>query len=158
MRTFIKITRPFSRFGPHLSSTYSVSHLPRRTLWGQPRRSEPRKLPSQGFDIIDDIRPLEEGQPEYEAHHFYPVQLGEVFDDRYQTVAKLFLPFIFHQRLISYWQETGRTCFPPRLRKLSGRQRQSSRTAPSLCTLFDELLLGIPMRGRRRKNFLGIRG
>lgn len=27
--------------------------------------------------------------PEYRPDHFYPVRLGEVFNDRFQTVAKL---------------------------------------------------------------------
>ncbi|OAA43650.1 Protein kinase-like domain protein [Metarhizium rileyi] len=55
-----------------------------------PIRSEPRKLPSHGFGIITNGRHMEEEQlPEYNARHFYPVQLGEVFDGRYQTIAKL---------------------------------------------------------------------
>lgn len=40
--------------------------------------------------MIDDTRLLEEeGLPEYDSNHFYPVRLGEIFNDRFQTVAKL---------------------------------------------------------------------
>ncbi|KKY21607.1 putative protein kinase domain-containing protein [Phaeomoniella chlamydospora] len=53
-------------------------------------RPEPRTFPSQGFDVIDKNQPIEEeGMPEYRPEHFYPVCLGEVFNDRFQTVAKL---------------------------------------------------------------------
>ncbi|RSL74670.1 hypothetical protein CEP51_011510 [Fusarium floridanum] len=53
-------------------------------------RSEPRTFPTQGFDVIDKDQPIEEeGMPEYNADHFYPVRLGEVFNGRFQTVAKL---------------------------------------------------------------------
>lgn len=31
----------------------------------------------------------EEGLLEYNPDYFYPVRLGEVFNDRYQTVSKL---------------------------------------------------------------------
>ncbi|RSM07405.1 hypothetical protein CEP52_005268 [Fusarium oligoseptatum] len=42
------------------------------------------------FDVIDKDQPIEEeSMPEYNADHFYPVRLGEVFNDRFQTVAKL---------------------------------------------------------------------
>ncbi|PNY26092.1 Uncharacterized protein TCAP_03970 [Tolypocladium capitatum] len=53
-------------------------------------RSEPRTFPSQGFDFIDEDQPIEdEGMPEYRPEHFYPVRLGEVFNNRFQTLAKL---------------------------------------------------------------------
>lgn len=53
-------------------------------------RSEPRTFPSQGFDLIDKDRPMEEeGLPEYKSEHFYPVRLGEVFNERFQIVTKL---------------------------------------------------------------------
>lgn len=54
------------------------------------RRSEPRSFPSRGFDIVDKDQLIEEEElPEYKAEHFYPARLGEVFHDRFQTVAKL---------------------------------------------------------------------
>ncbi|KAL2757045.1 hypothetical protein ACRALDRAFT_208935 [Sodiomyces alcalophilus JCM 7366] len=53
-------------------------------------RSDPRVFPSQGFDVVDSKQVVEEeGIPEYDAHHFYPVFLGEIFHGRYQTVSKL---------------------------------------------------------------------
>ncbi|OAA66925.1 protein kinase domain-containing protein [Niveomyces insectorum RCEF 264] len=43
-----------------------------------------------GFDDIAHKQPIEEEtMPEYSAEHFYPVRLGEIFHDRFQTVAKL---------------------------------------------------------------------
>ncbi|RTE69519.1 hypothetical protein BHE90_016103 [Fusarium euwallaceae] len=43
-----------------------------------------------GFDVIDKDQPIEEeSMPEYNPDHFYPVHLGEIFNDRFQTVAKL---------------------------------------------------------------------
>ncbi|RHZ48868.1 hypothetical protein CDV55_101388 [Aspergillus turcosus] len=39
---------------------------------------------------IEADQPIEEEElPDYQAHRFYPVRLGEVFQNRYQTVAKL---------------------------------------------------------------------
>jgi serine/threonine-protein kinase SRPK3 len=32
---------------------------------------------------------LHQGMPEYNPDDFYPVRLGEIFNGRYQTVAKL---------------------------------------------------------------------
>lgn len=53
-------------------------------------RSEPRNFPTQGYSLIDKEQLVEEeGLPEYNATHFYPVRLGEVFVDRYQVVTKL---------------------------------------------------------------------
>ncbi|EAW16825.1 putative protein kinase [Aspergillus fischeri NRRL 181] len=49
-----------------------------------------RSFPSSGFEIIEADRLIEEEElPDYQADRFYPVRLGEVFQDRYQTVAKL---------------------------------------------------------------------
>ncbi|KAF4458105.1 CMGC/SRPK protein kinase [Fusarium austroafricanum] len=43
-----------------------------------------------GFHLIDeDIKVEEEEIPGYDASRFYPVRLGEVFQERYQAVAKL---------------------------------------------------------------------
>jgi serine/threonine-protein kinase SRPK3 len=53
-------------------------------------RSEPRTFPLTGYDPIVKDRPIEEEtMPEYIPEHFYPVHLGEVFNDQFQTVAKL---------------------------------------------------------------------
>jgi serine/threonine-protein kinase SRPK3 len=51
---------------------------------------EPRSLPTSGFKIIEADQLVEEEElPDYRADRFYPVQLGEVFQDRYQIIAKL---------------------------------------------------------------------
>ncbi|OJZ90611.1 hypothetical protein ASPFODRAFT_123817 [Aspergillus luchuensis CBS 106.47] len=49
-----------------------------------------QKFPTSGFDIIQSDQKVEEEElPDYTAHRFYPVRLGEIFQNRYQTVAKL---------------------------------------------------------------------
>ena len=51
---------------------------------------EPRRLPTGGFKIINSNQQVEEEElPDYRADRFYPVHLGEVFQDRYQVIAKL---------------------------------------------------------------------
>ncbi|KAK2802667.1 hypothetical protein FQN50_007275 [Emmonsiellopsis sp. PD_5] len=50
----------------------------------------PQEFPTSGFESIEPDRPVEEEElPDYKADRFYPVRLGEVFNDRYQTIAKL---------------------------------------------------------------------
>ncbi|KAI1120283.1 kinase-like protein [Nemania abortiva] len=59
-----------------------------RNQWKQPL--EPRVFPTSGFETIDDFESMEEeGMSIYEPGIFYPVHLGEVFQNRYQVVAKL---------------------------------------------------------------------
>ncbi|KAJ0158568.1 SRSF protein kinase 3, partial [Colletotrichum tanaceti] len=69
-----------------LSSSSSSSSSPQHRP-----RSAPRRFPVAGFDVIAQEHGLieEETMPEYDPAHFYPVRLGEVFNDRFQTVAKL---------------------------------------------------------------------
>ncbi|KAL5359897.1 kinase-like domain-containing protein [Aspergillus floccosus] len=51
---------------------------------------EPRKSPTSGYESIEADQPVEvETLSDYRAYRFYPVQLGEVFNDRYQAIAKL---------------------------------------------------------------------
>ncbi|KAM5433184.1 hypothetical protein MferCBS31731_007181 [Microsporum ferrugineum] len=51
---------------------------------------ERRSLPTSGFQIIEaDLLVEEEELPDYKADRFYPVRLGDVFEDRYQVIAKL---------------------------------------------------------------------
>ncbi|RDL42459.1 uncharacterized protein BP5553_02438 [Venustampulla echinocandica] len=50
----------------------------------------PRLLPASGFKTIEANQQVEEGElPDYRVDRFYPVRLGEVFQDRYQVIAKL---------------------------------------------------------------------
>ncbi|TQN64388.1 Serine/threonine-protein kinase SRPK, partial [Colletotrichum shisoi] len=70
-----------AKFGLSSSSSSSPPKRPRST---------PRSFPVAGFDAIaQDGLVEEETMPEYNPAHFYPVRLGEVFNDRFQTVAKL---------------------------------------------------------------------
>ncbi|KNG88037.1 putative protein kinase [Aspergillus nomiae NRRL 13137] len=52
-------------------------------------RDEERPLPTSGFQIIDADHLVEEEElPDYKEDRFYPVRLGEIFQDRYQVIAK----------------------------------------------------------------------
>ncbi|CCF42428.1 protein kinase [Colletotrichum higginsianum] len=69
---------------------YHASSLDARLSSQQHPRTAPRTFPAAGFDAIaKDGLVEEETVPEYNPAHFYPVRLGEVFNDRFQTVAKL---------------------------------------------------------------------
>ncbi|KAF5534452.1 CMGC SRPK kinase [Fusarium phyllophilum] len=50
----------------------------------------PLTFPSTAYDVIDqNVKVEEEEIPGYEASRFYPVQIGEVIQGRYQAVTKL---------------------------------------------------------------------
>ncbi|EED11979.1 hypothetical protein TSTA_000560 [Talaromyces stipitatus ATCC 10500] len=51
---------------------------------------EPLALPTSGFTTINVDQLVEEEElPDYRADRFYPVQLGDIFQNRYQVVTKL---------------------------------------------------------------------
>ncbi|QKX62240.1 uncharacterized protein TRUGW13939_09399 [Talaromyces rugulosus] len=51
---------------------------------------KPLSLPVSGFPTINADQLVEEEElPDYQADRFYPVRLGEVFQNRYQILAKL---------------------------------------------------------------------
>lgn len=52
--------------------------------------STPREFPTSGFELLDASSKIEEETlPTYSPEKYYPVQQGEVFNDRYQVLAKL---------------------------------------------------------------------
>ncbi|KAG6007508.1 hypothetical protein E4U21_005977 [Claviceps maximensis] len=52
--------------------------------------SNARTFTNEGFEIIPDESKIEEETvPNYKAEHFYPVRLGQIFESKYQVVAKL---------------------------------------------------------------------
>ncbi|GIK01780.1 hypothetical protein Aspvir_005821 [Aspergillus viridinutans] len=52
--------------------------------------SRPRIFPSSGFTILDpSVKFEEENLPDYLEERYYPVQIGEVFNSRYQVLTKL---------------------------------------------------------------------
>lgn len=73
------------------TSKWSLGSISAKFGFGTARpRSEPRSFPSSGYDVVDRDQPVEEeAMPEYNPDHFYPVRLGEIFNGRFQTVAKL---------------------------------------------------------------------
>lgn len=51
---------------------------------------QPRTYPKDGFPLLPQEENFEEERySHYRAEQFYPVQLGQVFESRYQVVAKL---------------------------------------------------------------------
>lgn len=60
--------------------TWSIFNVP----------ESPRALPSSGYVSMDANQLIEEEEiPDYRADRFYPMRLGEVFEDRYQVLAEL---------------------------------------------------------------------
>lgn len=54
------------------------------------RPSPPQNFPKSGFAQLDSTRKIEEEDlPFYNPEDYYPVQIGEVFESRYQVVSKL---------------------------------------------------------------------
>ncbi len=52
--------------------------------------TQARTFPSEGFEVLPLHEKIEEERvPGYKAERFYPVRLGDVFESRYQVVAKL---------------------------------------------------------------------
>lgn len=50
----------------------------------------PRTFPSSGFQVIDaSLKIEEETLSFYDPRLFYPVRIGEVFQERYQVIIKL---------------------------------------------------------------------
>lgn len=63
---------------------------PRDETWTSNGFEKPRTLPTSGYETIEADEQIEkEGLPGYRADRFYPVKLGEIFQDRYQVLAKL---------------------------------------------------------------------
>ncbi|GCB20607.1 serine/threonine-protein kinase SRPK [Aspergillus awamori] len=53
-------------------------------------KCSPRTFPTSGFELLDPrIKIEEERLPTYSPHKYYPVQEGEIFNDRYQAIAKV---------------------------------------------------------------------
>ncbi|KAI0186921.1 kinase-like domain-containing protein [Astrocystis sublimbata] len=48
-----------------------------------------REFPTEGFELIEDVTMEEELVSDYLDERYYPVDLGDVLDDRYQILAKL---------------------------------------------------------------------
>ncbi|OAX77343.1 hypothetical protein ACJ72_08361 [Emergomyces africanus] len=54
------------------------------------RLLEPQIFPSTGFNLIDHLILIEEETiPNYKPYQFYPVQIGQIFRERYQVVGKI---------------------------------------------------------------------
>ncbi|GKZ24619.1 hypothetical protein AbraIFM66951_012023 [Aspergillus brasiliensis] len=52
-------------------------------------KCSPRTFPTSGFELLDPgIKIEEERLPTYSPEKYYPVKQGEIFNDRYQAIAK----------------------------------------------------------------------
>lgn len=50
----------------------------------------PRIFPSSGFELVNHSELIEEEKlADYVAERYYPVQIGETFQSRYQAITKL---------------------------------------------------------------------
>jgi hypothetical protein len=66
-----------------LDDVWTINPINRMTI-------QPRTFPKEGFNILPAHEKFEEETNlSYKAERFYPVHLGEVFESRYQVVAKL---------------------------------------------------------------------
>ena len=82
-------------FRPHMRRSFST--IPRKSHWLSELGRlagfgtlEPRVLPTSGFELINPSTKVEEeALPYYRPERYYPVQLGEVFENRYQVISKL---------------------------------------------------------------------
>ncbi|OJJ77962.1 hypothetical protein ASPBRDRAFT_191224 [Aspergillus brasiliensis CBS 101740] len=53
-------------------------------------KCSPRTFPTSGFELLDPgIKIEEERLPTYSPEKYYPVKEGEIFNDRYQAIAKV---------------------------------------------------------------------
>jgi serine/threonine-protein kinase SRPK3 len=53
-------------------------------------QSPPRQPPTTGFEVLDNTYLLEEESFSwYDPEAFYPVQIGEIFQSKYQVLGKL---------------------------------------------------------------------
>lgn len=98
LRTLCHSAKIHSAFAPALrigapSSLWTLKSFSTASLGGKPTldsREEARLFPVSGFETIEAEEAVEEEElPDYRAHRFYPVHLGDVFHDRYQVTAKL---------------------------------------------------------------------
>jgi serine/threonine-protein kinase SRPK3 len=83
---------PTPRLSFHLNIAFKFSRVgsSKRGMADLRSPSKPHIFPNSGWEIIDPLLPIEEESiPTYRAEKFYPVRIGEVFNNRYQVVGKL---------------------------------------------------------------------
>ncbi|KGO76091.1 hypothetical protein PITC_006340 [Penicillium italicum] len=87
-------------FATHSSCTSRLHRIsPRSCLGATPHRTlvsssqwtcTPTVFPTSGFELLNaSIELEEETLPNYRPEKYYPVSQGEIFNDRYQTIAKI---------------------------------------------------------------------
>ncbi|KAJ5519728.1 hypothetical protein N7463_000181 [Penicillium fimorum] len=70
------------------TTTFQLRHS--TTLDPASAKEKPLSFPTEGFPVIELEQPAEEEQLfDYSAYRYYPVYIGEVFQDRYQVRSKL---------------------------------------------------------------------
>ncbi|KKK13213.1 hypothetical protein ARAM_000564 [Aspergillus rambellii] len=74
-----------------LCSSPRATAVPHRTVMSSSQWTcTPRVFPTSGLELLDQSIELEEETlPNYQPEKYYPVNQGEVLNDRYQTIAKI---------------------------------------------------------------------
>lgn len=87
MRPRLRMPSPWSTVTSSMKA-FATKSQGRKSM--QTAMEERRRFPTSGFEVIETDQLVEEEElPDYRADRFYPVQLGEVFHDRYQVITKL---------------------------------------------------------------------
>ena len=97
---FSSAHRGFTLSPPFTSCCQRISHrsspramaVPYRTVMSSSPQwnCTPRVFPTSGFKLLDQsVKIEEETLPNYQPENYYPVNQGEVFNERYQTLAKI---------------------------------------------------------------------
>ncbi|CAI7627955.1 unnamed protein product [Penicillium glandicola] len=85
-------------WGASLTTTFQLRQS--STLDPVSVKEKPRSFPTKGFPIIEADQPAEEEQLfDYSAYRYYPVYIGEIFQDRYQVYIH---NSVFHRELPFY--------------------------------------------------------
>lgn len=83
----LRVSMPWVSITPSFKSFSNQSPC-QRPIFNAAEKA--RLLPTGGFSTIKADQLIEEEEmPDYRAERFYPVHLGDIFQNRYQVVAKL---------------------------------------------------------------------
>lgn len=93
VRRHLATSTPFTSLSRRisLSSASKTTFVSRRTLTTSSQWTcTPRTFPCTGIELLDQSVELdEETLPTYQPEKYYPVTQGEIFNDRYQAIAKI---------------------------------------------------------------------
>ena len=74
----------------HVLTIEPISSFIRQTLRRALGASSPIRFPASGYELISPSQTLEEELfDDYKTGRYYPVNIGEIFNSKYQVVGKL---------------------------------------------------------------------